>query len=267
MSIESLSLSIIKYIDDILLSLGNCVEHFGSSSTPDVLVDKLPYIKQCVKEIDRTIAVLPQNMQSLYSEYNTLFNTLSSNRNDLICKINEREAKNIQMNTMGDMYSDDNILDEISIALDDVYASNLSNVRIDPIIDPHEYSVLGVINKFQNEKMLLSDLNKLISDTLNEFGELINTFKQNILNVKSMIDDGEVIEKLLENDTETYNQILNNINGCTVRLNQYRNKTKLMFRIYKSLVSNYGIYSEAVNKYTSLALECFFNKDSDVELC
>ena len=51
MTIEDVSISIIKYIDDILLSLETCVEMFGDSSTPSALVDKMQYIQQSVKEL------------------------------------------------------------------------------------------------------------------------------------------------------------------------------------------------------------------------
>ena len=76
MTIEDVSISIIKYIDDILLSLETCVEMFGDSSTPSALVDKMQYIEQSVKEIDKTITVLQLNLKELHSRYAGLFKDL-----------------------------------------------------------------------------------------------------------------------------------------------------------------------------------------------
>ena len=43
------------------------------------------------------------------------------------------------MNTMGDMYDNDRIIDDISIVINDVYPNSISDVRIDPIINPQDY--------------------------------------------------------------------------------------------------------------------------------
>lgn len=267
MTIEDVSISIIKYIDDILLSLETCVEMFGDSSTPSALVDKMQYIEQSVKEIDKTITVLQLNLKELHSRYAGLFKDLKYNRNSLICKINERKEKNIQMNTMGDMYDSDRIIDDISIVINDVYPNSISDVRIDPIINPQDYSVLSLVNKFQNEKMLLDDLERIILSDINSNGEVSNIFKENILNVKSMINDGDIINRLLEDDIETYNSLLERINGCTTRLHRMKKSIKLIFRIYKSLLNNYNIYEQAIVKYTDLALESVFNIGNSYEIC
>lgn len=265
-SIETLSISIIKFIDDILLSRENCIELFGESSKPSMLVDVLPRMDQFVKQIDHTIAVLPSHIQSLGDCYTEFFKSLADNRNSLICRINERKASNTQMNTMGDMYDEDNLINEITFDVLDDAPISLSSIRIDPIIDPHQYSVLGVINLFQNETFALADLENAIKSYIKESAVVIDTFKKNILNLKSMVADGGVVSKLLEDDIPTYNNILAMINDCSSNIVLLRSRIKLMFRIYKALIANYGIYNAAVTKYTSLALESVFNAQFPIEI-
>ena len=86
-------------------------------------------------------------------------------------------------------------------------------------------------------------------------------------NVKSMINDGDIINRLLEDDIETYNSLLERINGCTTRLHRMKKSIKLIFRIYKSLLNNYNIYEQAIVKYTDLALESVFNIGNSYEIC
>lgn len=266
-SIENSTLSLIKYIDDITRSIDSCVEIFGKSSTPNSLVEYIPCIEQCVKEIDKTVVMIPGEIQTLITLYKGLFSSLEETRNSLVCKINERKAKEIQMNTNGNLYNEDNLFNEIVISIDDFAPKSILDVRIDTIIDPNKYSILSIVNQFNNEKSLLSDLQGLIVNKLSDSYTIINTFKENLLKVKSMLNDGEVINQLLEGNVTTYNTLLAGINGTTFSLTRLRNSLKLIFKIYKALIANYGIYSEAINQYTSLVLESFFNSNSSFEIC
>lgn len=266
-TIEDYTLSMIKYIDDITISIGDCIELFGKSSTPSMLVDNIHGIENAIKNIDRTIVMMPSCIQKLQGLYKIFFSTLASTRNNLICKINERKSKDIQMNTNGNLYNEDNLINDIGFAIDKFGIMDINNIEIDQIIDPEKYSILGIVSLFNNERVTLSELHDLISRNLTENLTSLNSYKENISNFKSLINDGEIINKLLEDDTSTYNMLLEKVKGYNYRLNKIRGDLKLIFKIYKALINNYGIYTTAINQYTSLVLESFFNTNSSYEIC
>ena len=264
-SVENLSLAIIKFTNDVMQSCENCI---GLFHTPSSLVEALSDIEQFINQIDHTIVVLPQYVQSLGDGYVELFRVLADNRNSLMCKINERKATDIQMNTMGGiLYDEDNLINEISFNTIDDDCLSLANIRIDPIIDPQQYSVLGIVNLFQNEKFVLTELENIVKDEIAKLFELTTSCKNLVLDAKTMIKDGDFINKLLVDDADSYVDLLNRFRLCSKKAETLRNYVKGLFRVYKALIGNYGIYTTAINQYTSFTLECFFNKDLPYEIC
>lgn len=265
-TIENLSISIIKYMDDIKISIDKCMELFKKTNKPSELVDMIDTIQIHVKEIDKTVVVLPSLISNIQSAYTDALKSIEDNRNSLICKINDRKASEVQMNTIGDMYDENNLLTDISIGLDNDIQPSIDNIRIDQIIDPKYYSVLSVVNQFLNEKMLISDLKTLISYTLSDFYKFTIKYKNQILELKSALVDGETISKLLEDD-EMESEYLAKLICNNMSFRSYRDKVKTIFNIYNSMIVNYGIYNTAVSKYTSFALESVIDFTKPFEFC
>ena len=156
-TIENLSISIIKYMDDIKISIDKCMELFKKTDKPSELVDMINTIQIHVKEIDKTVVVLPSLISNIQSAYTDALKSSEDNRNSLICKINDRKASEVQMNTIGDMYDENNLLTEISIGLDNDIQPSIDNIRIDQIIDPKYYDYNNVM-KYCAEKTLVHEL-------------------------------------------------------------------------------------------------------------
>lgn len=267
-SIEQHSVSLIKYIDDILASFSTIKELFSVDKSSD-LIDRIDDILKLVKEIDASLAVIPGSVNQLKMLYSQELNGYETVRNNLIEKINIRKAKNIQMNTMSTVHDMEIPLKEIYISYDNDMACDTKNICSDDIIDAGQYTCLNVVKMMEKEGKLLLDLKEVYTTVLNMLLNVVDLLKKYVLEFRTDVNDSSKLvalsydnEESLDVRTNFQNKL---ISSESYAIYSYKAQIMKMFRVYLDIVNNYKLYDRAVSQYTSLALECFFNADSYYE--
>ena len=261
------SLTLISYIDDILSSVNTSIEIINSSKSPSGLVDSLDDLSKHVKRIDSTVSIMPEVLMSLTNEYDVVFGVFEDLRNAMIVKVNERKASDVQMNNTSSLFSDEIMLKDIYITMNNDTLSNIINIKSDELIDPKYYSCHSIVNKMESEKMLLKNILNNIKISFSSFTVAINELKQNMLEIRSLLSDPGFINELCQNDSEgSYKDLSSKFNSSTYRIINMKECIKKAFQIYLDLDNNYKIYQKAVDMYTSMVLESMFSMSVPYEL-
>ena len=236
---------------------------------PSVLFNNIDDIEKIVRQIEFNVIIMDQVSKALVNDFRTSVSELKERRRILLEKIAERKATGVQMNTNGNFFSEDNLLSEIALELSNE-SPTWRNIKVDHIIHPHEYSTLSIVNNLDLLGDVLEELDDIV---VNGFETMIHLdrIKSYLLEIKSKLSDTEFISTMTsdiwtDDCVAERNWLVNRLDVVTTVIDT-DNMIKTLFRTFVALYNNFNIYENAVDSYVSLALECFFNKDTYYEFC
>ena len=232
------------------------------------MIDKLGCICKCTKSIDQLLMVVRSELQ-FFEKYNIgVIKALLTRRQELFETIQKRRETEVQMNTMGQMYDESNLITQFDIIpCNDAECSIDARVHMTELTESKDYSVLSIVKRFESENILY-DIEELTRLECNRLNTKFNDMMSNIQQMRDMCSDSTFYMCVSEDDNEC-KQKLSNLENMVVRCDMFISYAKhiipKMFRMYQELLHNYDVYSKAVDTYTSFALECFFNSHSQYE--
>ena len=269
--LESSSLYFIKTASDIIDLIDKLkVALISNKPSPAEILDSIDEYETAIRCVDSSLSVFSGLAKKLELDYMTEFRKFSEIRRDYMTTIEDKKSRNVQMNTMGNFYDEEKILNEISIRnLESKDFVTLRMVIIDEIINPTNYSTLSIINNMDLFGDVLDRMDEIIRGVFNGLDEYISTFKIVIQEVRSLINDADFITAMTSSEhtveTDAYTSKICDVLMFVNKLSDYKNKVKKLYQIYLATESNYEIYDKAVHSYTSLVLESFFNADDVIK--
>ena len=240
-------------------------------NTNDTL-EKIDIISDAMKEVEPTLMCSIEELKFFTRYLLSLNKSLQVKRFDMINQIDKRRNTEIQMNTMGEMYSEDELIKDIQFNFNGETPSGVYQINMKQMEDVKDYSVLALVSKFEKEETLLEDLYTITEAEAKNFTEIIMKAKSDITSAKNSCEDSEFISKVCNGDMndDAVKTDLNAFFACatqsSLHINHINGKLIKLFQIYQELIHNYQIYDKAITSYTSFALECFFNDASKYEI-
>lgn len=239
--------------------------------TNDIL-EKIDIISNAMNEVEPTLMCSIEELKFFTRYLLSVNKSLQVKRFDMINQIDKRRNTEIQMNTMGEMYNEDELIKDIQFNFDGETPSGVYQINMKQMEDVKDYSVLALVSKFEKEDTLLEDLYAITEAEAKNFTEIIMKAKTDITSAKRSCNDNEFISRVcnMDHDDEKaateLGAFLASATQSSLHINHINGKLIKLFQVYQELIHNYQIYDKAIASYTSFALECFFNDTSEYEI-
>jgi len=234
------------------------------------ITTKIDAISGAMKEVDPMMMCTIEEFKHFSKYLLSLNKSLQVKRFNLINEIDKRRNTEIQMNTNGELYNEDDLITDISFNLNGEELSGIHQVQMKQMTDVKDYSILALVTKFENEDELLENLYTLTEAVCKTTSEAIMRAKDCITTTKKKTEDSEFISKVCGNDYEDVKDdihtFVDTANASINHVSFVKTLVIKLFQIYQELLHNYQIYDKAIASYTSFALECFFNDTSKYEI-
>ena len=238
----------------------------------DDILEKIDIIANAMNEVEPTLMCSIEELKFFTRYLLSVNKSLQVKRFDMINQIDKRRNTEIQMNTMGEMYNEDELIKDIQFNFDGETPSGVYQINMKQMEDVKDYSVLALVSKFEKEDTLLEDLYAITEAEAKNFTEIIMKAKTDITSAKRSCDDNEFISRVcnMDHDDEKVatelGAFLASATQSSLHINHINGKLIKLFQVYQELIHNYQIYDKAIASYTSFALECFFNDTSEYEI-
>lgn len=263
------SLSVLERAVQNSQKLQNIISFIENLSKPQDIVDKSGDIIKFLDELDMSFSIVASDLNQLRAIRGETLNQYRNIQEDFMTKINARRETQIQLNLNIELYNPEKLMKDIS------FLFSGTEVIIQEISKPEEYSILNIINRIEKMEPLILEniLNFMTKKELpsSDFMDKISIIQACILSLKSIFSSNEFIQLM---STEIYTteckdyilKIEKNMQYIICFLDFIAHYTKNVFRIFVAMKENYEIYSDAVEKFSSVALESLFNSTSYYEL-
>ena len=252
-------------LDDVAISLinhmNNMIEYgkeyesiIESANNPSALIEKIDVLQKNLDKIQKTVSVMMMHVQSLRARYKESMCCIFFMKEDMLTRIAERKSKDVQMNTMASVYEEGNYITDFTVHMDEFYDDNydynIMDLNMDTVIDPHEYSVLSLVNKMDSDNKILLFIENVTTYTFDKLYEILTFVNSTIISIIGDFLNGEYLETLCTNSQESMDR-LNVLKSHFQRntINCYKEKVSKIFNIYLEIAHNYSIYDKAVNSY------------------
>ena len=200
---SSVCLTALKYIGDIRESYTTIMNYIpGNTMPPSDLIDRLDDIANEMKKIDATVSVLPNVLNAVRNMFNNEFRLLTDKRRALMEQIAARKMQNTQMNTNSILYNEECPLKDIYFSYDNMKSPGLRNLCSDEVIEPSDYSVYNLVKKFQNEGNIMETLSETFNTEWDRISATVGSVKSSVLSFRTMMNDGEFMRTLSQDDAE-----------------------------------------------------------------
>lgn len=267
--LQTKSLSVLEGVEQNLRTLKEMVSFIKNLTKPQDIIDKSNEIIKSLDELDMSFSIIATDLNQLRVIRGETLSQYRSIQSDFMVRINARREKQIQLNSNVELYNSERLMKDISYSPD-----NNMTLVIQEITKPEEYSILNIINRIEKtEPLILGSTFDYMAmrETSNRFMDKIPVVKAFILSLKSLFGSVEFIQLM---STEIYTteckdymcRVVEKIKTVVKWMEYVRDYTKTMFRVFVAMKENYEIYSEAVEKFSSIALESLFNPTSYYEV-
>lgn len=272
------AISLITHVDEIANSVNSTIKNIkflcGENSCNSEMINEISMIEDCIKTISPKVMLSLEETKSFMKYLCTMNETLRTIRDHNLNVIDKRRNTEVQMNTMGEMYDEENLITDISVSIKDKSALSVWQVSMETVEDTKEYSILSLITRYENEaeSELLEDICSITKSECVSVSGKLSSVKEKINALKNICTDTEFISMICDGSDSNevkvkIGDVCTNINECILSLNSITDTVKRLFQIYQELIHNNKIYSKAITTYTSFTLECFFNDHSTYEIC
>ena len=262
------SLSVLEGVEQSFRTLNEIRMFIKDLVTPQDIVDKSGDIVKSLDEMDMRFSILASDLNHLRVIHKETFNQYKNLHSELLTKINERREKQIQLNTNVELYDSDRLMKNIQF-------NSKVNIEINEENKPEEYSILNIINRIEkSEPLILDKIDVSLEHYDGQNSELLGKLpvvRAAILSLKSLFDSTEFIQIMSSNIYTTeckdyIDKVSEKICIIMKWIEYLRYSMKMIFQMFVALKENYLIYIDAVNKFSSVALESVFNPNSYYEL-
>ena len=263
------SLSVLEGVEQNLRTLNEIISFIKNLVTPQDIVDKSSDIIKSLNEMDMSFSIISTDLNQLRVIHKETLDQYKNLHSELLSKINARREKQIQLNSNVELYNSERLMNTLQFSNDGVYVSIQEESK------PEEYSILNIINKIEkSEPLVLENIGNYLEYHegvgSNRFGK-IPVVKSMILSLKSLFDSAEFIQIMSSNiyTTECKDYIYKvsgKISVIVKWMEWVREYMKGAFRMFVAMKENYAIYSDAVDKFSNIALESLFNPNSYYEV-
>ena len=235
---------------------------------PCELIDKLNDIDDGFKRIESIIMHCILEMKCFKQYCDTNMASLMTLRNTMLNEIDKRRNTEVQMNILGEVYDEENLVTNFSIILNGDEVNGVHKIKMDQITDPKEYSIVNMVNRFESEETLLEDIKTATQFETSSLLERLELVKSKVKDVRNRCSDTEFVNMLCGDKDEVIDELrafYNDMCECSASINTFEGRATQLFQIYQELIHNYKVYANVVDIYISFALECFFNDYSKYE--
>lgn len=276
---ENTAITIISYIDTMQEKTKLIYDDINKASTVPEIVDHIAEVKPVLSSLDQYLMLLVQSVNEMVTKYQSIINTISEERLQLQTRLIEKHVSVSMQPNMTDTFYDENLLlsefdfksmylDEKSDFHDNI---NMSNIEIIELTDQKDYSCIGLLKRFESEKDILLKISQVLNLFFDKNFTFLNDFmKPNVLELKTKLSDIEFLEDLCTDSTEGTNHIVE-IDAFLKHANESMEFMKKditkVHQLLIALINNYKIYSKVIDRYTSLTVEHFLNKNKPYEIC
>lgn len=260
--IESMTVSIIKQLNEIIEIKDSCSNILFSVSRPSDFIEKIDDIEKNIKRIESIMMFIPSLLERLQKQYITDIMNICNLKKSLIETVEQAENKNESLvsNNINFNIDNDMIISEITICKNNDYDKNVDNICIDTIIDAKEYTLISIIQRLKtSDDMILNEIIELFKLTTSKLNDIVKTQLREIIDLKELLHDGQTISDLNNDNNGVYENIRKYILAFNAPLQIIRDHYKKLFQTYVSINNNYLIYKQVVKSFNTMALESVFD--------
>lgn len=252
--IDSNALSFVKIMDDIIIEMTSMNAEIIPSD--DNFADTISSITKGLSNTGRHIKKAMVELKNLKQYYNALHNDILTVRGEMDAQISERSSMNYPGNMNGTFYSEENTLTDIQVTVENDYNPSISNISIDVLTDPKEYSTLSIMQRYYSDITIVECVHehtcatiKWCEESLKKLDTIVNAYMKTFTN-------GASIDKLVQGGSVvSIHSGMSNI--ISIAKLMKTNITKI-FQVYNEIQKNYFVYKKVVDSYCQLALESMF---------
>ena len=202
-------------------------------------IDAINRLIDFIKKNDPTIQLTLREIIFFEKYCNTITNILTVQRNELINTIDKRRNTEVQMNINGEMYDEQNLITRFSVSLNNEECpNNVSQINMEELREPKDYSILSIINQFESEETLLTDIKAVTAALCYQVKEGFCELNERFSEIKNTCNDIEFINRLCDNESD--NEIImgmkHDLSFYDFVTNKYTDQIMKLFQIYQELL-------------------------------
>lgn len=234
---------------------------------PSDIIENMGELEKKIDKIQKTVSVMMMEASSLKTFYKNSLTMIFDLKMQMQNKILERKSTDVQMNFTSSVYEEGNYITDFIISNYIMSSGEVSDIQMDTIIDPKDYSTLSLVNRMNSDDDVLSFIGNTTVEFFDELYNKLVDINRYIFTILGDFHNTEFIENLCMDESNAVGKYIDISGLSLIYITSCKEKVSKIFNIYMELRHNYEIYQKAVDKYVSLALECFFNDYSTYEIC